>query len=178
MLDDFSFTLVGYVSSLKDSHPPKKNAAPALATRSPSQVLTDILKESEVWIFVCVCVCVFFLRDFLLFCWENSTLGFQTPNVRRYLDTKNIPKTPNLRRYLEDYIFCWKICFCGIFAWIFVIFIRKDEDMLKNYRKKRSRWFLWTWYEIVIEDMKDLLSWVSELLLVNTGVFIDMTVSK
>ena len=25
-------------------------------------------------------------------------LGFQTPNVRRYLDPKNIPKAPNLRR--------------------------------------------------------------------------------
>ncbi len=30
---------------------------------------------------------------------SSMSLGFQTPNVRRYLDTKNIPKTPNLRRY-------------------------------------------------------------------------------
>ena len=31
----------------------------------------------------------------------SIALGFQTPNVRRYFDPKNIPKTPNLRRYLE-----------------------------------------------------------------------------
>ena len=30
---------------------------------------------------------------------KKQPLGFQTPNVRRYFDPKNIPKTPILRRY-------------------------------------------------------------------------------
>ena len=30
----------------------------------------------------------------------DVTLGFQTPNVKRYLDPQNMPETPNLKRYI------------------------------------------------------------------------------
>ena len=67
-------------------------------------------------------------------CLFLQTLGFQTPNVRKYLDPRNIPKTP-FHQVFGSLGFCTCHNFGGLF-----LYLVAEPIQLKNMRK--SNWII------------------------------------